>query len=169
MPEQKKRVFHTPDQLHELPVQLEKVVPPEWEDRNGHVNVQYYLTLYELGGWVILEQIGFDEEWFTKHHVSVFDLEHHLNYLAEIRIGDQVKTFHRVAGYSSKRFHGMYFIVNETANRLAATVEYVAGCIDMKARCTTEFPDALAAGIESLRLEHQRLDWALPLCGVIGP
>jgi len=38
------------DQIRELPVQLKMAIPPEWEDRNGHVNVQFYLALYELGG-----------------------------------------------------------------------------------------------------------------------
>jgi hypothetical protein len=45
------------DQIRELPVQLTMTIPPEWEDRNGHVNVQVYLALYELGGWVVLEEV----------------------------------------------------------------------------------------------------------------
>jgi len=61
------RVFPGLEQIRELPVQIEMVIPPEWEDRNGHVNVQYYLALYELGGWVILEEVGIHEEWFQQH------------------------------------------------------------------------------------------------------
>lgn len=165
----KKRVFPTPEQLRDLPVQLTKTVPPEWEDRNGHVNVQFYLTLYELGGWNIFDPFGFDEEWFSQQNVSVFDLEHHLNYLAEIRIGDKVTTYHRVSGFSKKRFHGMYFIVNETAQRLAACVEYVAACVDMETRRTAEFPAELAQAMAKLLDEHQGLAWEMPLCGVIKP
>lgn len=34
------RTFPTPDQLRELMLQLQMEVPPEREDRNGHVGVQ---------------------------------------------------------------------------------------------------------------------------------
>jgi acyl-CoA thioester hydrolase len=59
----RERNFPDLDQVRELPVQLDFVIPPEWEDRNGHVNVQFYLTLFEMGGWRILEDGGFDEAW----------------------------------------------------------------------------------------------------------
>lgn len=167
MPSSKKPAFPAIGQLQELPLQLSMIVPPEWEDRNGHVNVQYYLTLYELGGWVIFEQEGFDEDWFSRNQVSVFDLEHHLNYLAEIRIGDRVNTYHRVLDFSEKRFHGQYFIVNETMERLAAVLEYVASCVDMQTRRTAAFPPVLADGMAKLLNEHQKLGWTTPVCGVM--
>lgn len=162
-----KRIFPTVSQLQELPVQLTMIVPPEWEDRNGHVNVQHYLTLYELGGWVILEQAGFDEDWFSRNGVSVFDLEHHINYLAEIRIGDRVSTYHRVLDFSEKRFHGQYYIVNESTGLLAAMLEYVASCVDMQTRRTAAFPPALATGMATLLGEHRKFGWTAPVCGVM--
>ena len=111
------------DQIRELRVQLEMAIPPEWEDRNGHVNVQFYLALFELGGWVVLDEVGIGEAWFQSQQFSQFDLEHHLYYRAEIRVGDEVSAYNRVLARSGKCFHGMYFIVNETRSRLAATLE----------------------------------------------
>ena len=55
------KIFPDIEQLRELPSQLAMAIPPEWEDRNGHVNVQFYLALYELGGWVVLEEVGIEE------------------------------------------------------------------------------------------------------------
>jgi acyl-CoA thioester hydrolase len=157
------------EQLRELPVQLSMPIPPEWEDRNGHVNVQFYLALYELGGWVVLEEIGVDEDWFKRHQVSQFDLEHHLNYRAELKVGDQVSTYSRVLGRSEKRFHGMYFIVNETSRRLAATLEYVTASVDMKTRRTAPFLPELASGLDLLIEKHRALDWAAPESGTMKP
>ena len=31
--------FPPVEQIRQLPVQLDMEVPPDWEDRNGHVNV----------------------------------------------------------------------------------------------------------------------------------
>jgi acyl-CoA thioester hydrolase len=157
------------EQLRELPVQLDYLIPPEWEDRNGHVNVQFYLALFELGGWKVLEEVGIDDEWLRRHAYSFFDLEHHLHYLAEIRVGDRVTNYNRVVGRSDKRFHGMYYIVNETRGRLAGTLEYISNGVDMNLRRTAPMPEELSRGLDRLCAAHQRLSWEPQLCGLMKP
>jgi acyl-CoA thioesterase FadM len=164
-----KRRFPDVEQLRELPVQLDYVIPPEWEDRNGHVNVQFYLALFELGGWKVLEEVGVDEDWFRRHAYSFFDLEHHLNYLAEIRVGDRVTTYNRVVGRSDKRFHGMYYIVNETRDRLACVLEYISNGVDMHQRRSAVLPEELARGLDRLYAAHQGLSWTPQPCGLLAP
>jgi acyl-CoA thioester hydrolase len=164
-----RRTFPDLEQVRELPVQLDCVIPPEWEDRNGHVNVQFYLTLFEMGGWKILEEQGAADDWLQREQYSFFDLEHHLHYLAEIAVGDRVTTYNRVVGVSEKRFHAVYFIINETRGRLAATIEYVSNGIDMRQRRTAVMPATLAGGLARLCEEHGKLAWAPPLCGVMAP
>ena len=165
----RKSRFPTLAQIRELPVQLDYVIPPAWEDRNGHVNVQFYLALFELGSWKVLEDVGVDEDWFRRHAYSFFDLEHHLHYLAEIRVGQRVTTYNRVVGKSDKRFHGMYYIVNETRGRLACALEYISNGVDMKQRRTAPMPEELARGLDRLFAAHQRLSWEPRLCGLMGP
>jgi len=167
--ERRKSRFPSLEQVRELPVQLDYVVPREWEDRNGHVNVQHYLGLFELGGWVVLEEIGVDEAWFQRHAYSFFDLEHHLNYLAEIGIGDRVTTYNRVVGKSERRFHGLYLVVNETRNRLSCVLEYISAGIDMRERRIADMPQELSLGLDNLYRRHQALSWEPPLCGIMRP
>ena len=38
-------------QVDDLPPLLEKVIPPEWQDLNGHVNVRHYLELSDAASW----------------------------------------------------------------------------------------------------------------------
>lgn len=166
---QSRRPFPDLDQVRELAVQLDHVIPPEWEDRNGHVNVQYYLTLFEMGGWKILEDNGFDEMWSQRSQYSFFDLEHHLRYLAEIGVGDRVTTYNRVVGKSDKRFHGLYLIVNETRARLACLLEYISAGVDMRERRTALMPSDLSEGLDRLYAEHRKLSWTPPLCGIMAP
>jgi len=156
-------------QLQDLPVQLTMAIPREWEDRNGHVNVQFYVALYELGSWTVLENEGIDEAWFTQRDLSVFDLEHHLNYLAEVFVGDEVRTYNRLLGRSEKCFHGMYFIVNESSGRLAATLEYITACVDMKSRRIAPFHGDLAGKLDELLEDHRQLAWVTPVCGTMKP
>jgi acyl-CoA thioester hydrolase len=154
--------------MGDLPVQLRMAIPPEWEDRNGHVNVQFYVALYELGGWVVLEQAGVDEAWFEQRNISVFDLEHHVRYRSEVLTGDEVLTYNRLLSRNDKSFHGMYFIVNQTRGRLAATLEYVSACVDMRTRRIAPFPEALAAILDGVLEKHKALGWAAPVCGLMN-
>jgi acyl-CoA thioester hydrolase len=161
------RIYPTPAQLRELSVQLSMAIPSEWEDRNGHVNVQFYVALYELGGWVILEEEGIGEDWFQQRNISVFDLEHHLQYRSEVLAGDEVIAYNRMLSRSEKAFHGMYFIVNQTRGRLAATLEYVSACVDMRTRRIAPFPEELARVLDILLEKHRQLSWDAPDCGLM--
>lgn len=163
------RTLPSLEQIRQLPLQLDMTVPAEWEDRNGHVNVQFYLTLYELGGYRIFEETGHGEDWLRDNAFGMFDLEHHLNYLAEITVGQRVICYNRIVAVNPKRFHGIYFIVNHSAGRLACTLEYVTAGVDLGTRRTAPFPEELAAGLRRLAEETDSLGWAAPVCGVMRP
>jgi acyl-CoA thioester hydrolase len=160
--------FPTVAQIRQLRVQYTTVVPPDWEDRNGHVNVQFYLTLYEQGGYEILNEVGVDDAYLTAHRFGLFDLEHHLHYRSEMLVGDQVSTYNRIMHRNDKRFHGMYFIVNNRQKKLACTLEYVTAGVSLQTRRTAPFPERMRLGLD-LQIEKQRrLKWTAPLCGAMG-
>jgi acyl-CoA thioester hydrolase len=144
-------------------------IPPDWEDRNGHVGVQYFQALFSMGAWRVLEEIGIDEGWFRRHQRSQFDLEHHVFYRSELHVGDHVSTYNRVLGKSERRFHGMYLVVNDSTEKLAATLEYVTAGIDMGRRRMDSFPDDLSRGLDVLLEKHRALGWDAPVCGTMAP
>ena len=160
--------FPTVAQVRQLPLQFSKVIPADWEDRNGHVNVQFYQSLYELGGYQVLEEVDIDESYLQQHGYGMFDLEHHLHYRAEVLVGEKVSTYNRILGRNDKRFHGMYFIVHDSRNQLACTLEYITAGVDLQARRTAPFPELLRRGVEKQWEKHSSLDWAAPVCGALG-
>lgn len=163
------RTFPRPDQVRQLPLQISRTIPTGWQDRNGHVGVQYFQALFAEGAWRVLEEVGVDAAWFEQTQRSQFDLEHHLFYRAELHAGDRVSTYNRVLGRSDRRFHGIYFIVNDSRDRLAATLEYLTAGIDMGRRRMAPFPDELSQGLDRLIEKHRVLGWQSPLCGVMSP
>ena len=142
-------------------------MPPEWQDRNGHVNVQYYQTLYEDGGWQILENMGVNEQYLAQFGCSFFDLEHHLRYFAEIHVGETVSVYNRMLGRDNKLFHGMSFIVNDTHDTLACTLEYLSVCIDLDTRRSMIFPEDMAMRFDKTLTIHNALTWSSPKCGAM--
>lgn len=156
------------EQLRQLPGLMQHVVPPEWEDYNGHVNIQFYMTLFERGGWPMVNELGMDEAYFRDRRHGLFDLEHHIFYLSELHVGDQVSMFARLVDRSAKRFHGLMFIVNDTRDLLACTLEYVSSGADLEHRRTAAFPDDVAARLDRMIEEHRALPWSPPLCGIMS-
>jgi acyl-CoA thioester hydrolase len=143
-------------------------VPADWQDRNGHVNVQYYLRLYELGGYEVLGEAGLGDSYRKQTAYGLFDFEHHLSFRAELHVGDRLRTYNRILNMHQKRFHGMYFIVNDTREQLSCTIEYITACVDLQTRRTTVFPQALADGLQAVFQKHQMLSWPAPVCGAMS-
>jgi acyl-CoA thioesterase FadM len=158
----------TVSEIRQLPADLTMLIPPEWEDRNGHVNVQYYLTLYERGGWNMLGNIGASEQHQQQSSSGIFDLEHHIKYLSEIKVGDTVSVHNRMLSYTDKLFQGMFFIVNDTQENLAATVEYLSVHIHMKQRRSAPFSMSIAAKLRELSRQHEAMNWTPPVSGLMN-
>lgn len=155
-------------ELDDLPPLLERTVPAEWEDLNGHVNVRHYLELYDQAGWPMMGCLGIDERHFRDERRGFFDLEHHIWYLAEMHVGDSVTVHARFLARSAKRFHGVMFIANRTRQSVASVFEYVSTAADLEARRSAPLPAGVAARLDELIATHSRLAWPAPLCGSIS-
>lgn len=159
--------FPTPEQVRRLPCYARVTIGPEHLDAMGHMNIRWYMALYDQAAWEFFAAFGMDEAYFREHHGGGFALEHHLRYLAEVLPGDEVAVHVRLLGYSVKRIHFMGFMVNETQNRLASTIEALGAHADTILRRITPFPPTIAANLAALLTQHNALDWHAPLFGVI--
>ncbi len=93
------------------------------------------------------------------------DLEHHLWYLSEVRVGDMVAIRLRMLARSPKLCHYMMFMVNETRGTLSSLFECVHAHADLKARRTAAFPAQAVAAIDALIAAQQALAWPAPISG----
>ena len=158
----------TTEEVRELSHLMQVTIPPDWEDENGHVNVQFYMTLYEQGGRPLMDILGMDDAYFSERRLGVFDLEHHISYFSEIHVGDSVSIYARLVDRNDKRFHGIVFVVNDSRDQLASALEFISSGADLEARRTAPFPDDIAAALDSVIAEHRRLTWDAPVCGVMS-
>mgnify|MGYP001825850314 CR=1 FL=1 len=157
-----------PKEVRDLSRLMQLSIPPEWEDENGHVNVQFYMTLYERGGRPLVESLGMDEAYFSQRRLGLFDLEHHICYFSEIHVGETVSVYARLLDRSAKRFHGIMFVINDSRDQLASTLEFITSGADLEHRRTAPYPDDVAAALDRVIAEHRNLAWAPPVCGVMS-
>ncbi len=66
-------------------------VRPEMIDYNGHVNVAFYVKLFDEGLDILFERIGLSRTYVETRQMSFFALEAHVRYLREISLTDRVR------------------------------------------------------------------------------
>lgn len=160
------------------PVSLEKItqleaiytltIPPEFRDENGHMNMRWYLHIFDDAGYPLVNALGLTPEFHQQHQTGGFDLEHHIHYLNEVGVGDTVTVYARLLGRSAKRIHYMMFLVNTSRGALSAIFECVNSFADLNVRKTAPYPPEIAAKIDTRLAIHQALDWAAPACGIMS-
>ncbi|MEM1068240.1 MAG: thioesterase family protein [Planctomycetota bacterium] len=155
--------------VQQLPLTHSTVIPEEYLDAMGHMNVMWYTHLFgfSLGG--LLQQFEIPWSKMAERHGGTFALETHVRYLSEVRVGQQVQTHARVLGRTSKRFHLLHFMTNLDKQDVSASFETITAYVDLSLRKMAAMPNELTAGLDRLMQSHDQLDWAAPVCGSMSP
>jgi len=161
-------VFPTIEQVLQLENLLERTIPENWQDQNGHVNIQYYQTLYDRSGWVMFNQLGVDQNYFSERKLGMFDLEHHIYYLSELHVGDTVSMHGRFVARNHKRVHGVIFIVNKSRRLLSCTLEFITTGANLQTRRTDRFPDDISENLDRAIVADSDILWPTPICGAMS-
>ena len=91
-----------------------ETVRPEWVDYNGHMNVAYYALVFDHGTDNVLEHLGLGRHYRDSTGRSVFVVESHVTYEAEVLVGDAVAVTSRVMGCNGKRLHLFHHDIDQT-------------------------------------------------------
>ncbi|QBY02521.1 hypothetical protein E2K80_18725 [Rhodophyticola sp. CCM32] len=113
------------------PVTLDRQVPPDWVDYNGHMNEAHYLTAFSNACDRLLLWAGMDANCVTEGH-SVFTVETHIRHLGEVDIGDRITVTTRVLDAAGKHLHLWHEMQSRAG--LAATCEQMLLHMDLTIR-----------------------------------
>lgn len=149
------------------PVCLRATVPESYRDSNGHMNVRWYIALFDDGGDTLHDWMGLTPAYHAAHGTGTFDLEYHVNFIAEVLPGEDIAVYVRLVAYSEKRLHYVMFLVNSTRGKLAATLECINSFADLRDRRTAPWPPEVLAKLAPAVAAHARLDWVPPLSGAM--
>jgi acyl-CoA thioester hydrolase len=147
------------------PACLRTTVPESWFDSNGHMNMRWYVAVFDDAGDDLHDRVGLTAEFHRRNTTGTVDLEHHTNFLSEVMKGDDLTVYARLVKRSAKRVHYMMFLVNETRGAVAATFECMNAFLDKKIRRTAPFPSEIAALIDERVARDSTLSWPAPLSG----
>jgi acyl-CoA thioester hydrolase len=141
---------------------FEGEVRPEWIDANGHLNLAYYIVLFDQATDALFDalDIGIAYKEATNH--GTFAVETHNLYEQELLLGDRVRVTTQLLAADSIRLHIAHEMFATTTGRRAATQELMYLHVDLAARRAVPFPPAIRARIAAATAAHAGLprpDW----------
>lgn len=80
-------------------------VLPEWVDYNGHLRDAFYLLIFSHATDALMDQLGLDEAGRARSGHTLYTLECHLNYLAEVKQGAALEVHTQLLAHDAKRLH----------------------------------------------------------------
>jgi acyl-CoA thioester hydrolase len=129
--------------------QFEGVILPEWIDANGHMNLAYYVVLFDQATDLLYDAIGVGQAYRDATGNSTFTAEAHTLYQREVRVGERVRVVPHLLGADAKRLHYFHEMFHAQGGHRVATQELMALHIDMAARRVAPFPPDLHARIQA--------------------
>jgi acyl-CoA thioester hydrolase len=136
-------------------------VKPEWVDYNHHLNDGYYLVIMSLGTDAFQDLIGMSDADRRATNTTIYTLEAHINYLHEIKEGEEVEVRTQLIGFDQKRFQLFHTLhTPRLGNEPAATSEFMLINIDTSGEPrSAPFRPEVAAKLAEIMEAHK----ALPL------
>ncbi len=129
-------------------------VQPEWIDYNGHMNVAYYVLVFDQAADSLFDRLGIGSAYRVRTGRTIFAAETHVTYKAEVKLGDPLKIESLLLGADAKRVHLFHRMFHEGADVLAATCESLGLHVDGAARRVVPFTDDVALALRTAVAAH---------------
>jgi len=132
-------------------------VEPAWIDYNGHLNMAYYLVLFDRAVDEAFGGVGLGPDYLRTRGHSYFTAEIHTRYLRELPVEAPVRVTVRLVDHDEKRIHAFFELHHAEEGWLSATCEKLFLHVDMAAKKVAPFPPDILAGLAAMKAAHARL------------
>ena len=117
-------------------------IKKEWTDYNGHMNVAYYVLIFDLNAAeLLMNKFHMGEKSAKETNKSTMVVESHITYNQELLEGDEVDLNLIYFNHDKKRLQYKFEMVHKAKRYLASTIEILALYVDLNKRKVTEFED----------------------------
>ncbi len=130
---------------------------PEWIDNNGHMNMGYYVVVFDLATDEWMRYVGLDAEHRAARAVTTFCLEAHVTYHREVREGDPLRFTTRLLDFDAKRLHYIHEMYHRDSGYLAATNELMSLHVSQGTRRGAAMAPEILERLSLIRAAHDRL------------
>ena len=117
-------------------------IKKEWTDYNGHMNVAYYVLIFDqYGSEELMTLFKMGEESAKNTKKSTMVVESHITYNQEVSEGDEVDIKLTFFDHDKKRLLYKMEMIHKEKKYLASTIEVLALYVDLNERKVSEFEE----------------------------
>jgi|TARA_B000000532_G_C18751004_1_gene355380 acyl-CoA thioester hydrolase len=112
----------------------------DWTDYNNHMNVAYYVLIFDVhGAEVLMNKFKMGEHSAKTTKKSTMVVESHITYNQEVSEGDEVDIKLTFFDHDKKRLLYKMEMIHKEKKYLASTIEILALYVDLGQRKVAEF------------------------------
>ena len=116
-----------------------QIIKKEWTDYNNHMNMAYYVLVFDQVWEIMLEKFKMGESSAKTSEMSTMVVETHTTYNNEVKEGEDVEVYLSYCNHDKKRLHYKLEMYEKSKNILSATTEVLALYINLELRKVAEF------------------------------
>ena len=114
----------------------------DWTDYNNHMNVAYYVLIFDVyGAEILMNKFKMGEHSAKTTKKSTMVVESHITYNQEVSEGDEVDVNLTFFDHDKKRLQYKMEMIHREKKYLASTIEILALYVDLGQRKVAEFED----------------------------
>ena len=117
----------------------DQIIKKEWIDYNDHMNMAYYVLVFDVVWEIILKKFKMGESSAKSSNMSTMVVETHTTYNNEVKLGDEVEINLTFFDHDKKRLHFKMEMIEKSSKKLSATLEMLSLYIDLNKRKVAEF------------------------------
>ena len=117
-----------------------KKIIKDWTDYNGHMNVAYYVLIFDIyGAEKLMTEFKMGEDSAKTTSKSAMVVESHITYNQEVKEGDEVDVNLIYFDHDKKRLLYKLEMIHKSKKYLVSTIESLSLYVDLKERKVAEF------------------------------
>lgn len=118
-----------------------QIIKSEWTDYNNHLNMAYYVLIFDVAWEVMLKKFNMGEQSAKINGMSTMVVETNTTYNNEIKEGDEVEILLTFFDHDKKRLHFKMEMIEKKTKKLSSTIEMLSLHVDLNKRKVAEFDE----------------------------
>jgi len=132
-------------------------VRPEWADDNKHMNLAYYLVMFDAASDAIFEVLNIGQDYRHREDRTAFAAETHLVYEREMNVGDWARIATTIIDVDDKRLHLAHEMTREGESERACLQEILFINVNLTTRRAAPWSEAIMSGLLAARDVHAKI------------
>ena len=113
----------------------------EWTDYNKHLNMAYYVLVFDQAWEILLEKFNMGESSAKTSGMSTMVVETNTTYDSEVKEGEEVEVTLTYFDHDKKRLHYKLEMIEKKSKKLSSTIEMLSLHVDLNKRKVAEFDE----------------------------